>query len=525
MTDTSGYHKKSLSRRSDGQYHRTIGKAYNAHGQLKPKRFLLGKDEHQARLASALLEALWPAVVADFEQRRSDYLKLLDAGGDLRESPQDPTPITPKDVERWEPCWDEETLPIGEAARQGLRTAFIASGPDESPADYATRLHDLSQRFPDYSFNAPTEDDRKRLTQGIHAHQHNLDAMTDQIQTMADISKKPRPALLGASLYQAIRAFANDMQAKPGSGATKVAERARRLMDSTPDMDLGQFGLKSMERIATYWAGRPEARKRGGEGKGTPISISTVEHQLATARRFIKWLDRHEDFAWQMPRHSEDSLKVNLQRLQTPGEIAAKRNGVQTFSVEQLAKIYQHANDENRLWILLGLNAGFSHAECLSLRWEEIEDDSSWIKRIRQKSQVYGEFKLWPQTQSALQWWEQSNGRVHDLVLAHSENQTYSSIRIRNAWNRLKEHVPDSGDWWLSFKHLRKTAAQMVRDVSNGEIAGVFLCHGKPVQSDELSDLYSNRPFGEVGKALDTVHKQLKPVFDAAPHAFSNDAS
>ena len=42
---------------------------------------------------------------------------------------------------------------------------------------------------------------------------------------------------------------------------------------------------------------------------------------------------------------------------------------------------------------------------------------------------------------------------------------------------------------------------------------GVFDCHGKPVQSDELNDLYSNRPFGKVFDAIKKVEQYLKPVF------------
>jgi hypothetical protein len=41
--------------------------------------------------------------------------------------------------------------------------------------------------------------------------------------------------------------------------------------------------------------------------------------------------------------------------------------------------------------------------------------------------------------------------------------------------------------------------------------------HGKPVKKDDLLDLYTNRPFGEVFKALRQFEQELKPVFDAAP--------
>jgi DNA-binding NarL/FixJ family response regulator len=44
-----------------------------------------------------------------------------------------------------------------------------------------------------------------------------------------------------------------------------------------------------------------------------------------------------------------------------------------------------------------------------------------------------------------------------------------------------------------------------------------FLRHGKVVKTDDLSDLYTNRPFGKLFVALREVEKYLQPVFAAAP--------
>ena len=45
----------------------------------------------------------------------------------------------------------------------------------------------------------------------------------------------------------------------------------------------------------------------------------------------------------------------------------------------------------------------------------------------------------------------------------------------------------------------------------------MFLCHGKPVKGDDLLDVYTNRPFADVFRALRQLERDLKPVFDAAP--------
>jgi DNA-binding NarL/FixJ family response regulator len=42
------------------------------------------------------------------------------------------------------------------------------------------------------------------------------------------------------------------------------------------------------------------------------------------------------------------------------------------------------------------------------------------------------------------------------------------------------------------------------------------MCHGQPVATDNLTDVYSNRPFGKVFKAIREVQEYLQPVFAAA---------
>jgi hypothetical protein len=94
---------------------------------------------------------------------------------------------------------------------------------------------------------------------------------------------------------------------------------------------------------------------------------------------------------------------------------------------------------------------------------------------------------------------------------------------IANAWNRLLARVlgDHPGFRKLSFKHLRKTAGQLVRNIADGETAGVFLCHGRPVRSDDLLDAYTNRDFTKVHAALTKARDSLAPMFAAAPDAFA----
>ena len=169
---------------------------------------------------------------------------------------------------------------------------------------------------------------------------------------------------------------------------------------------------------------------------------------------------------------------------------------------------------------------------------------------------MYGEFLLWPHTVQAMQWL--IAGRKRQTVITKGEDQGkdiapkedslvlltddgHSMIepteggnakqRIPNLWNNglLKRVRRDHTTFrTLSFGKLRKTAGNLVKRFSDGEISGVFLCHGTPVPSDSLQDVYTNRPFARVFRALQSVEGFLKPMFveTAEPdHAFSSISS
>ena len=95
-------------------------------------------------------------------------------------------------------------------------------------------------------------------------------------------------------------------------------------------------------------------------------------------------------------------------------------------------------------------------------------------------------------------------------IIETSKYQTAS----RTLCGEFKRDHPDFPR--LSFGKLRKTAGDLIRRFADGEIHAVFMCHGQPVATDNLTDVYSNRPFGKVFKAIREVQEYLQPVFAAA---------
>jgi hypothetical protein len=304
--------------------------------------------------------------------------------------------------------------------------------------------------------------------------------------------------------------------------------------------------------MVDYWRARPVVK-----GTERPITVPTARNHIKQMLEFLRWLHKNSDYEWRKPEDFDDlvvSVKSSLR------EKAAKVSpvAVDTYQLEELCLLYKYATPLERLFLLLGMNCGFGQAEIATLLAKEADlfkrhahetllgfvstEKDSFIRKIRPKTEVYGEWILWPETVEALQWAIRRRQRQvlvtrgpnkgkdirmkPDSLLVLSEDgtplvkQTASgnrASRIASVWNgdltpRIRKSKADFRS--LSFNKVRKTAGNMIRDLSNGEIAGVFLCHGEPVRSDTLLDIYTNRPFAKVFKAIGLARERLQPVFE-----------
>ncbi len=331
-------------------------------------------------------------------------------------------------------------------------------------------------------------------------------------------------------------------------GHLKV-EQARRIKLHQPDRPLSTLDLQGCQELLDYWRMRPLTKKRPAR----PMEARYCENHLAELNRFFRWLHKSKSFDWRKP---EDFDELDTRVKDLPEE---RTNidflNVEVFTVDQLAILNKYATPLERLLLLLGLNCGFKGAEQGTLRFDHLFLDRShphadtlreqtgfdlraedrFVLYSRNKSKVYGEFILWPQTLDGLRWAMDHQKSICDRrklessVLLLTERgipfyrRTVSSKNrsqiFVNKWAGLmkrvrKDHPNFPG---FGFTALRDTAADRIRHIAGGEVASVFLLHGKPVEKDDLLDLYTNRPFGKVFKALRQLEQDLKPVFDAAP--------
>jgi len=510
----------------NGIARRTIGRFRNNKGKIAPKKFMLGRDPDLARIANIRLQRLWSQIVERYSP--AQYQRVIPAHDNRMLIVEGPELITIS-ADDHGPLWNSHTLKLAEAIR--LHQSKVVFTPEElgveTSEDYAFQLHWLRQRFGQPGLEISGQDDNF-VEQGLRRYENEVDVMLGKAKALQKVAAPAKPVDIQGTLYQAFETYKKWAEKHHVQGGEmtehgrKIGEYIKAFREASEDMPLTDFGYTQIEKIKDFYCSRPKAKQTG-----KPISIYTVRNRMQAFRQFIQWLHRTPDFAWRKPPDVEAAMKFQTRRLLTAEEISKlKKSSVGVWNVQELTTLYREATDEYRLLILLGLCCGFAQAEICSLCLDEIDLEAGQIERIRRKSQVQGKLLMWPELIKGIRWHfaQTSSVRLKDTpyVILTPSGQPMKRQGISNRWNRLLDKVKQAQEDFncLSFKHLRKTASQMIRDVADGEIAGVFIFHGKPVATDELSDAYSNRPFDKVFEAQREVRKQLKPMFDAAPDAF-----
>ena len=386
--------------------------------------------------------------------------------------------------------------------------------------------------------------DAEHLAYGLKAHQEAIAKAEKEIADRKAILQVAGAKVVptgGPTLHEALDAFnaylKTDPKLKdPTTGELKAWYYKRedmldRMKERHADLPLAAMDLEQCENIINYWRGWPPVKTRK-----TTMAVESAIKQIEEFRRFAKWLHRSKQFEWRKPEGFDD-LDCSVKA--TPNEVAkrADTEQVATFTTEELRKILPYTSGVSRALFLLGLNCGFGGGECGTLTMREVylrkphpksdllgipaDPNDNFIRRVRRKNLVYGEHWLWPETVEALDWLIARRKRLGNfdddsVLFVTDEGSPMFKItkggncgqQFQNMWYDVVKHP--AGVRKLSLGKLRKNAGDMIKRIAGGEAMGVFLCHGKPVRSDELSDMYSNRPFEKVFAA----QKEARRRFD-----------
>lgn len=504
-----------------GNFKRDLGK----HVTGKPQRFYLGQIPEQAGQRMERLETLWAAIEANAESPAVAF-------------------------------WTDGTIQIGKAIARGDNSVRLSPPLPLSRGDYDYRTYvqfvDLHARRFTLIPILPADVEAYRQGQEII-----LGVKRDVVRMGQLAFGEPNILEMEtAMLHDAMDAYTEVMKKehvdpetrKPTAYGNNSVRQMKLLKERHENVMLGQLTLGTIKQAFQYWALRPN--KKGTE---KPITVRSAENYIKRWRHFLWWLHESEQFRWKAP-SDLFRLKVKVRRTAKETQATISPIQVKAFTNEELVTLYKYATPLERVYILLGLNCGFAVSEFGTLRLDQIflrqkhgfdnlihydsNPGQSWIKRVRLKSKVYGEWLLWPQTVAAIEWAIERRKKQPDfgpdaLLALTDRNLPYygqtdggnNASRISKLWyrglmDRIQKDKDNEAFPRLSPKSLRKTAGNLMRDTAGGEVMGVFLAHGKPVKNDDLAEQYSNRPYARVFEALGALNLRLQPLWDAVPEPF-----
>jgi integrase len=233
------------------------------------------------------------------------------------------------------------------------------------------------------------------------------------------------------------------------------------------------------------------------------------------------WVAEHDRLDWEKPKRFERVFKVKWSQMKTPEERQREQNevvsgDVQTYSSEDLSKLFHAASPRERLYILLGLNCGFTSSEIGSLARFELflDDPQPFVHRKRPKTGVEARWKLWPETVAAIRQnlAERNPQQLAFLSIAGNPlvevNDRCRRDVIKQAWAPLLKKAGIANP--LGFKFLRKTGADRIKKLGGLEVSEMYLSHA---EANGMNRHYANRNWTQMHGCLELLREQLKPLW------------
>jgi len=545
-----------LSRDKQGRYYRQLGWKRTRNGYTQPK-FYLGRDVTKASIAVLKLQQLWETVCRRWEAANLPTMQPK-PDADMQSLVKDSNGAKAvvslgvaevEYVRDGKPVWDEVSFVIANAIRNGEAVARVSVpehlgqfGLESSPVGHW--LHTLRGDVPYIHIELSDPERQRQAEAQIQAEGTRL---MDRARPMIHQSGG------GETLHIALREYAKSLKKKHvnldgtvNPTGTTQARQTQFLEQHLPDCPLAELDTLKILSFQETLALRPPGKR------AERITARSARNYIKQLRHFIRWLSTAPGFSWKRP---SDLEFTSIRIPQTAQEKAAKArtSRVDTYSVNEIHVLWEHATPLKRLLLLLGLNCGFDAKMIATLQPEDVclhqrhpgqdeiglltSEDDSWIFRLRNKTDVYGEWKLWPITVDAIEWWFRRRDEIAiaegvTALLVNRSGLAYDTptarndrnVQIPNHWSGLTEKIRKDDEHKdfrkLSFGKLRKTGGNLIRAEAGGEVAGVFLCHGTPEKSDELLDAYTNRPFAKVFEAIDIVGLRLSHIWSSVENPF-----
>jgi hypothetical protein len=299
-----------------------------------------------------------------------------------------------------------------------------------------------------------------------------------------------------------------------------------RLKKDIGDMPLSSITTPGMisEFICLY------TQRPGG------MSADYAYNMVRTLRTWLDWCDKRE--LWIGPRRWLDEFaRISVKSLQSPAEKKKTAKGFRKLSVEEC----QHAwamcfSKQAKVFLGLGLWCGQTAAEIATALLDDFVEEGGelYLDRLRHKTGIPGRWWVPPEVAKPVREWlastrkipvDQNPDRLAFLTrgrkpLLHygGEGMQERSDAVADVWESVRRHCRSEVTNLPSYKYLRKTLAQAVRDVGGEEMATLFCAQSfLSVQSQH----YTKPDPSKLEKITrETIYLQWRAMFDKpAPKA------
>lgn len=282
----------------------------------------------------------------------------------------------------------------------------------------------------------------------------------------------PRVISSGLTLHAAIDEYLAYEERRAPSQVTLayvygVRIRVARYKRLLPDCPLAEVGY---DRLAE-WVARFASRPTSG-ATGRRIGVVTAADAIKGMRAMFDWFDLSD--RWVAPRRFERIFRVKRRSLQTADERDAEFRGVQVFTVEELRKIMEMGWTRwHRVFVATAINLALTQNELSTLKRQHVlglDTDAPAVEKRREKTDIFCRWGyLFPEVAEGLRWLLSSHNSQYVFVTADGKQPVRfcggSRVdTVTSWWRRLVVRAEVRP---LTFRYIRKTAADMVRKLSD----------------------------------------------------------
>ncbi len=345
---------------------------------------------------------------------------------------------------------------------------------------------------------------------------------TEAIGTEIVPGTKPKKATggkarSGMTVGDAVEQFKEAVQKSSSSPYWKSQLKNRIERVGLPNISLSQFGY---DEITGAVEGALSNAKLGKDAGG--YSATYALNLIKALRQFVQWLHRSNNVDWEVFPDYQTYFTDAVKRASKSSR-AKMRRATKTISIDDLGKCWKATvNDRQRVLITLSLNTAMTQGELATLTPSMIfmGDGKPYIMRERGKTGVVAKWYLWKETAALLKKFIRTDAPQDSPLIMTRQGKPLvwtngSGNRVdavQQIWTKLRKRAGVSIEG-TSFKMLRKTSAQMVRDIGGKDMSEAFLSHAP----GDISEHYTEfNDWDGLGKVLAKVRKKLAPVFQPA---------